>query len=470
MISTGDPSGRVNWRNAIPERCRNARAHATILEDARALTQAGDDDAATRSYLAILADSPTHRDALVELGSLAAATHHLAAARTAFAQAVAHHPDDPAARTGLADRLADADPAEAARHYRHALARNPAFAPAHRGLATILADDGDHEAAEPHWRQAFPSPVIPPRAPRPGAIPLLLLVASRGGNIPTAHLIDRTRFATTALYADLFDPGAPLPPHALLFNTIGDPDFAPAALDAAAILAARSTAPIVNPPGRVRLTSRQASAARLAAIPHLVAPRTRRLSRAAAATLAPPVLLRAPGFHTGRHFHRATTHAELSAALAALPGPDLLAIGWLDARGSDGLFRKYRAIAVGGVLHPLHLAISADWKVHYMTAAMGTDAALRTEEARFLADMPATLGARAMRALQSVADTLALDYAGIDFGLTPDGAVLFFEANATMFAGPPGPDPIWDYRRPAVDAILGAVDTLLRDRAARSRL
>ena len=55
----------------------------------------------------------------------------------------------------------------------------------------------------------------------------------------------------------------------------------------------------------------------------------------------------------------------------------------------DGMARKYRVMFIGGVAYPLHLAISADWKVHYFTAAMAADPAFRAEERRFLDDMPA---------------------------------------------------------------------------------
>ena len=50
---------------------------------------------------------------------------------------------------------------------------------------------------------------------------------------------------------------------------------------------------------------------------------------------------------------------------------------------------------IDGATYPLHLAISADWKVHYFTAAMAAEPAFRLEEQHFLDDMPAVLGARA---------------------------------------------------------------------------
>ena len=67
----------------------------------------------------------------------------------------------------------------------------------------------------------------------------------------------------------------------------------------------------------------------------------------------------------------------------------------------------------------------------------------------------------AMRALTEVCERLGLDYAGIDFALSPDGSVLLFEANATMVVNPPGADPMWDYRRPAVRAVLEASARML---------
>jgi hypothetical protein len=80
--------------------------------------------------------------------------------------------------------------------------------------------------------------------------------------------------------------------------------------------------------------------------------------------------------------------------------------------------------------------------------------------------MPQALGARAMQALQEIFATLGLDYAGIDFALAADGSVLLFEANATMVVFPPPPDPLWDYRRAAITAVLEAAARLVLRRAS----
>ena len=80
--------------------------------------------------------------------------------------------------------------------------------------------------------------------------------------------------------------------------------------------------------------------------------------------------------------------------------------------------------------------------------SISTNGCWALAEANFLSDMPAALGNKAMAALERIRDALGLDYAGIDLGLSPDGELLLFEANATMVIVPPDPDERWAYRRP----------------------
>ena len=425
---------------------------------------------AKKLYVDALRLDPTHFSALTELGVLAHGSGHRSAARTVHSQAVQHHPGNPLGHVMLANLLfEEGDSAGARMHYQAALAIDPDFPEAHQGLARVLTELGD-AAAETHWQKGFAGHAIVARQHRgmePG-VPVLLLGSARGGNIPTRHWIDDRCFAITMIYADFYAPVHPLPPHALIVNAIGDADLCGAALAGADEIVARSTAPVINPPALVRATGRADNARRLAGVAGVIAPRIMSLPRAnisAAEGVGFPLLLRAPGFHTGQHFIHVQDRAGLAKAAMALPGDDLLAIAYLDARGPDGMARKYRVMFIDGVLYPLHLAISEDWKVHYFTAAMARNAGYRDEERRFLDDMPAVLGPRAMTALAGICATLGLDYAGVDFGLTPDGSVLLFEANATMVVYPPDPDPIWDYRRRAIGDVLEAVKHMLLRRA-----
>ena len=161
------------------------------------------------------------------------------------------------------------------------------------------------------------------------------------------------------------------------------------------------------------------------------------------------------------HFLRVESPDALAGAVAELPGKELTAIEFLDARGADGKVRKYRVMMIDGQLYPLHVAISSHWKIHYFTAEMAEHADHRAEDAEFLENMPGVLGPRAMEALAQIQATLGLDYAGIDFGLSAAGDLLLFEANATMVVNPPEPDERWAYRRPAVERIFAAVRRML---------
>jgi hypothetical protein len=432
----------------------------SALSRARHLVTRGDDEAAKQAYLEVLQSDPVHCGALTELGALAHASGFVSAARDAYRQAVLCHPGSKVAHVGYAYLLSEAGDGVAARyHYRAALAIDPDLPEAHQGLARSLTEIA--ECAEEHWRKGFVGHAIVRRRYRGTGtgLPVVMLVAAVGGNIPTRHWIDDRVFAVTAVYADFFDPADPLPPHAMIVNAIGDADLGGTALEHAERIVAGCTTPLINHPALVRATRREDNARRLADIPDVIAPRTVRLSRAA--PLGFPLLLRTPGYHTGQHFIRVETSDALAAAVESLPRGEPLAIEYCDARGSDGLARKYRVMFIGGALYPLHLAISTDWKVHYFTAAMAASPAFRAEERDFLENMPAVLGDRAMAALCRIQTTLGLDYAGIDFALTQDGSLLLFEANATMAIIPLDPDPIWDHRRRAVNDALQAARRLL---------
>jgi glutamate/tyrosine decarboxylase-like PLP-dependent enzyme len=437
---------------------------------------------ARNAYLDVLERAPGHRLALNNLGTLLYATGYRTAARTAYAEAVARHPDDAMSRVNLGNLLYEGGEfTQALEHFEAALRADPGHAEAHQGLAYVLAELGDEAGAQWHRRKGFedrPLVALPYRGDGP-PVPLLLLVSSLGGNIPTRNLLDDRVFQTFALVPEFYDASVPLPPHRVVFNAIGDADLAARSLAAAQAVVARTSAPVINLPAAVMATGR-ADHARLARVPGVVVPATVTLPREllgaaeAASTLERhgfrfPLLVRTPGFHTGRHFVRVENSEALAGAVAELPGKELTVIEFLDARGADGKVRKYRVMMIGGNLYPLHVAISSDWKIHYFTAEMADRPDHRAEDAEFLDDMEGVLGARAMEALAQIQATLGLDYAGIDFGLSESGEVLLFEANATMVINPPEPDERWAYRRPAVERALSAVRRMLTTHGTEGR-
>jgi hypothetical protein len=452
----------------------DARPPEVLLQEARGLEAAGQVEAAKAAYLQLLRVDPDHYHALCELGALALSTGHRTAAQTAYQRAVQLQPHNPAARVSLGNLYyQDGELQRAREQFAAALQFDSDHVLAHQGLACTLEQLGELQGAQHHWRRGFMGHAVTRQRYRGGGVPIrvLLLVSTRLGNIATSQFLDDRTFAVTAIYADAFNALEPLPAHDVIFNAIGDADLCGATLRQLQVLFDRTDSRIINPPSRVMVTDRLQNARRLGQIDGVIAPEVRRVGSAASAEalheLRFPVLMRAPGFHMGRHFTRIDRAADLPTALAALPAGELLAIEFLDTRGIDGMTRKYRVMFIDRQLFPLHLAVSKDWKVHYFSAAMAESAALRAEEQRFLEDMPTVLGARAMRALAQVCRELDLDYAGIDFGLAPDGSILLFEANATMAILPPGPDNIWDYRRRPIDAALQAARRLVVTRSAK---
>ncbi len=441
-------------------------AHDAALTRARSLFAEDRIDEAYAAYLAVLQQDPSNRTVLHELGCLAHAREYRSAARTLFEELVRQWPDDIVGRTNLGNILYEFGELKSARgHFEAALRLDGDCVDAHRGLGRVLFDLGESALADNHWRRSFSGQAIVPQLYRgPGiGTPLLLLVSAKGGNIPTRHLLDDRIFAVTTLYAEYYKDALPLPPAAQIFNAIGDADFCAEALEIAERIVRRVDAPTINLPDRVRLTGRADNARRLGHVSGVRTPRILQLPRARvaeAAALGFPLLLRSPGFHTGQHFVRVNAAEEISAAAAGLPGDELLAIEYLDASGPEGMSRKYRVMAIGGVLYPVHLAISADWKVHYFTADNAGSAAHLSEEQAFLENMTKVLGGKAMAALAAIAQLLDLDYAGMDFAVDADGTVLLFEANATMVINPVTAGP--EYRRGPINKALQAAQTLLQ--------
>jgi glutathione synthase/RimK-type ligase-like ATP-grasp enzyme/Flp pilus assembly protein TadD len=448
------------------------------LERAATCEALGLYDDAKRAYFDVLARDPSHYEALTALADLLTRLGDARTARVLWAEAVARHPDRALPRARLGDAMLDADElAAASAAFRDALRLDPDLREANRGLAAALEREGDHAAAALAWRQAFPAGSLE-IAPYRGAGPpvrVLLVTTATGGNIPVQHLLDDRVFEVATIVVEADPEMRAFPPHGVAFNVIGEADRSARALGIVERVVELGGTSVVNDPRRVRESGRLENARRLAALAGVVAPRVVTLSRdelcgPGGAELVQrhgftfPLLLRSPGFHTGEHFALVQDPSDLAAVAKTLPGRELFAIAYAETRGDDGRRRKYRVMIVGGELYPLHLAISAQWKVHYFTAETANDAAYREEERAFLDDMPGVLGASAMRALREIASVLALDYGGIDFAFDRDGRVVVFEANATMRITAVDGDPASAYRKAASDRAAGALRAMLIER------
>jgi Tfp pilus assembly protein PilF len=362
---------------------------------------------------------------------------------------------------------------QARAYYEKALALDPGHSAAQQALGNVLADLGLEDEAWKHRRKGYARDVFTtrPAVHNDRPIRVLKLISAAGGNVPLDLVLTPSRFEVSSLVVEFADRLPPTEQFDVIVNAVGDADRRQLGLRAVHALLQDCLANVINTPARVLDTRREVIAARLGSITGVRSPRLVTLPRSlfemdqAAAALAGdgwtcPLLLRVLGHHTGHHFVRVDSFDQMTAAALSLPGDRITAIEWLDTRGPDSRFRKYRVMFLGGNLYPLHLAVSQQWKVHYYSANMADNADFRAEELRFLSDCAAVAGADGIAALHEIGNALGLDYAGLDFALGQSGEILVFEANATMRIIAPPPNPMWDYRRVFVDRALTAARDL----------
>ncbi len=425
-------------------------------------------DEAIATFSQVLEAAPHHVDTLVALGVVLARRGRRLDARATFERAVAVDGNHRGAVVNLANLLALDEPERAIALYRATLAGDAAFAPAHRGLCSLFAARGDGAAAARHREAGYGGEPFGRRPYFGEAMPVnvLALVSTDGGNIPLEALLDERAFLVHEMFVEAYR-GEPLPPHALVVNAIADADRSMPALRRAAELTANARVPVVNAPQAVAATGRVANAARLANLTNVIAPQARTIRRDAPPAGPFPIVLRQAGLHMGRGMTRVEDPQAFDEAMRSMPEhQELIAIDYVDTRSPNGAWRKYRVLTIDGVLYPVHLAIAQRWDVHYFSAAMAERADYRAEEARFLADPFAVLGARASNALVRVQEALGLDYAGVDFALTSDGRIVIFEANAAMTALAPDAGDHFAYRAASSNAVTAALVRMFRRRSA----
>jgi len=367
--------------------------------------------------------------------------------------------------------------------YRLALRVDPELVVAHRNLAVLLRDTGRADEAQHHTDAAYNRQYVfdTAMACRDAAVPTVLLICGAGcGNVPldlwfapaaTRRIEYMIEYAPADADAAVL---AALPYEALIFNALGDPDVAEPILSRLQDFAARAGRPVLNRPEAIAHTARDTLPGLLADIPNLLLPEVWRVKRAHTDTLrrqfdtqaGAGYLVRPVATHGGEGLVLVTSWAAALAHIERHEAGEFYVTRFCDFRSADGFFRKYRMIFIDGKPYPYHLAISPTWLVHYFSADMLAHAWKQAEEARFLADPGAVLGARAMVALEAVGGRLGLDYAGIDCAQLPDGRLVVFEANATMLVHPEPADSVLAYKNVPVEAMQQAFAAMLARRRA----
>lgn len=237
-----------------------------------------------------------------------------------------------------------------------------------------------------------------------------------------------------------------LPDVDVFMNGVSCPDLDPVGLDnVEAFLAQFPDMPVINPPHKVRRTTRAENSRRLGALPHVILPQTELFlldepaeaiaAQVEAAGLGYPMIVRHRGTQTGKTVEKVDSRAALIEWLAAQPpSTEVYATAFIDCRWQDGYYHKSRVFFIDGELFPVASLASDTWQIHSgdRYRVMSSTPSTQEDEQRFLRDPATYLGSKAIDALYAIHDTIALDFFGIDFTLDSEHNVIVFEANAAM--------------------------------------
>jgi hypothetical protein len=241
--------------------------------------------------------------------------------------------------------------------------------------------------------------------------------------------------------------------------------------------------PVICTPDRIARLSRDGACRLLQSVPGIAMPATARIDRwtlvKAGNSKVPiaalgendgfPMIVRPLDSQKGRGLARLDNPGAIADYLQARPEKAFYVAPYVDYRGPDGQFRKYRIVLIDGRPYACHMAISDCWVVHYVTAGMQESAAKRAEEAQFFATFDEDFARRHADALRSIAERLELEYVGIDCGETPDGKLLLFEVDSGMTVHSMDPVDLFPYKQPQMTKVFRAFRQMLLDASTRRR-
>jgi len=228
-----------------------------------------------------------------------------------------------------------------------------------------------------------------------------------------------------------------------IFNLIADADASSNSLHIAQSME-RDLHPLrwFNRPHNVFKTSRARLPQTLSDIPHCRVPKVFASNANSYDELvaqcttfdAWPLIIRASGYHSGKHMVLLDSMAELEPLreLAWLY-KGIFLIEFVDTRSAENLYTKTRVIMIDGVPYPRHSIVSNQRFIHAKNRAdlMGQDNELCRREERVLTDLSVLGLPDHGDIFAAIHRRIGLDVFGIDFTVL-NGQMLVFEANAVM--------------------------------------
>lgn len=352
--------------------------------------------------------------------------------------------------------------------YAQALALDPGSVATHLALFELYQITGDPQRALSHQRHALErQQLFSSFAPHEARSVLLLCAPGDWqANIPVDFLFDRATTTVHKLYIidDLRLKHTVLPSYDVMWNIIAESPEALPYLQRAARLFAAQDKPTLNAPANVLAISRTRLPETLDGSGAFVAP----IADVNASDLRSgqqpfdyPIIVRPVGSHAGHGLEKIDDAQALPAYVDREVAQAYFVNPFIDYRSGDGYFRKYRVIFVDGEPFPCHLAISPRWMIHYYNAAMAENAWMREEEGCFLADVRAAFDGERFEALTAIAQSVGLEYFGIDCTIALDGRILVFEADPAMLVHTSDPIELYPYKHRYIPRIYRAVEQMI---------
>jgi hypothetical protein len=165
----------------------------------------------------------------------------------------------------------------------------------------------------------------------------------------------------------------------------------------------------------------------------------------------------------------------LAEYLRTMPESEFHISPFVDYRGADGLFRKYRVVLIDGRPFAGHMGISDHWMIHYLNSGMSESAAKRAQEERFMRSFDEDFALRHADAFAAITERIGLDYLVIDCAETSDGKLLVFELDPGAVVHSMDPVDLFPYKQAQMQKVFRAFREMLSDaimskRRLRARL
>ena len=360
-------------------------------------------------------------------------------------------------------------------HAEKALDLDPELIGAHQNLALIEAREGRESEAKRHRDFAYGGATCSRRRRRGRSVACSSSPASITAIPPTATCCRSHRYTRHIWFVEYAGEGQTqsLPRYDVVFNAIGDPDGSAARAPAHRALPRELQAAGLQPPRQDRAHRAAVGAGAVQEHSRPRHPQDRSASAAgtemSACRLSAPLLMRPLGSHGGFGLELVKTEADLQrrcgegAASRRLLRDRILRLSLarrLLPQVPDVLRRPPPLSLSPGDLGPLACALRPVAHARYPERL--------AEERRFLDDPERALGKEAYETIRAVGQRLDLEFAGVDFSLTPEGAVVLFEANATMLVHTERPDSPLAHKNASTERILQAFWTMLESAAPKS--